>query len=103
MMSNLGGVPHDGKGPAMVDYLILEKGMKYYPVPDKINPSHYNADGIECHAVQRAVLGPDGMAAYWHGCALKYLFRALKKNGAEDIRKAIRCLQFWLEEPNVKA
>lgn len=86
----LGGIPHNGSGPVSV--AIQEA------IPDKVNPSHYTADGIECHAVQRGVLGPEGMRAYWHGCALKYLFRALKKNGREDIQKAIRCLEFWLAE-----
>lgn len=146
-MSNLGGVPHNGKGPASVDFadwsqvgIILENIQKedmavrfnpgkIAPDPeplqafadeqhmreairehmqakfptDKINPTHYCADGIECHSVQRAVLGAEGMAAYWHGCAIKYLFRSLKKNGAEDIRKAIRCLQFWLDENDGKS
>lgn len=115
-MGELGGIPHNGQGPVSVgsDEYWRQKcidacwagmtGGKMPEVskPDKVNPDHYTSDGIECHSVQRAVLGAEGMASYWHGCAIKYLFRALKKNGAEDIRKAIRCLQFWLEEPDVK-
>ncbi len=118
-MSVLGGVPHNGKGPAsptagdctsweeFCEQLAdkVESGESRFfdgtggGSADKVNPSHYvGHNGIECHQVQRAVLGQAGMGAYWHGCAIKYVFRAIKKNGAEDIRKAIRCLQFWLDE-----
>lgn len=115
-MSVLGGVPHCGSGPASgvhVDHesweeffeeihrksLDLEWERSKQDGADKVNPSHYiGHNGIECHQVQRAVLGQAGMGAYWHGCAIKYVFRAIRKNGAEDIKKAIRCLQFWLDE-----
>lgn len=122
-MSVLGGVPHNGKGPASptagqlsweewceewgesmvrseAKHFSGARGTSGHQSPEgSINPSHYvGHNGIECHAVQRAVLGQAGMGAYWHGCALKYVFRALRKNGSEDIKKAIRCLQFWLDE-----
>lgn len=113
-----GGIPHNGRGPASpTDGMSWEEfcelrdekarahweancdALRKAAACDTVNPSHYiGHNGIECHQVQRAVLGQAGMGAYWHGCALKYLFRAIKKNGAEDIRKAIRCLQFWLDE-----
>ncbi len=104
-MSALGGIPHNGKGPASHtagDYTSWEEFCEQLADGvhgSKINPNHYMGhNGIECHQVQRAVLGQAGMGAYWHGNAIKYIFRAIKKNGSEDIRKAIRCLQFWLDE-----
>ena len=124
-MSVLGGIPHNGKGPASsvftgctsweefcqrntAEFLRNNPSVKFFrevdededkTTSDTVNPSHYiGHNGLECHAVQRAVLGQAGMGAYWHGCAIKYVFRAIKKNGSEDIKKAIRCLQFWLDE-----
>lgn len=69
----------------------------------KVDPSHYvSATGLECHEAQRAVLGQAGMMAYWHGCAIKYLWRCWHKNGIEDIQKAIRCLEFLIAEVEQK-
>jgi hypothetical protein len=65
---------------------------------DPINPSHYlGPTGKKCHEVQKDVLGP-GMKFYWLGCILKYLFRYDKKNGIQDLEKAIRCIRFLIEE-----
>mgnify|MGYP003337333139 CR=1 FL=1 len=64
-----------------------------------INPGHYvGLTGLECHEAQRAQLGTAGMIAYWRGCAIKYLWRCWRKGGVQDIKKAIRCLQFLLAE-----
>ena len=64
-----------------------------------INPDHYKGHGgLECHQVQRAMVGSAGMAHYWRATAVKYVFRCFRKGGAADIRKAIRCLQFLLAE-----
>jgi hypothetical protein len=42
------------------------------------------------------------MGAFWHGSALKYIYRAGRKGGAAgyeaDIRKAIDCLERLLAE-----
>lgn len=66
---------------------------------DKINPAHYlSATGLECHEAQRAMVGHDGMAAYWRATAVKYLWRYPRKGRAEDVRKAIRCLEYLLAE-----
>lgn len=54
------------------------------------NPSHYMLDGLNVEAIDviKAVLGDDGFKAHCRGCALKYLLRANKKNGLEDLKKA---------------
>lgn len=53
-------------------------------------PSHYMLDGLNVEAVDviRAVLGVEGFKKHCRGCALKYLLRANKKNGLEDLKKA---------------
>lgn len=58
---------------------------------DNVNhPQHYQSDnGIECIDAIRAALGLDGFVAHCRGTAIKYAFRAGKKQAhAEDLRKA---------------
>lgn len=56
------------------------------------NPAHYqSADGIECIDAIRAALGDDQFKGYLRGNAMKYVWRAGKKNpdkAAEDMAKA---------------
>lgn len=58
---------------------------------DMVNkPPHYQTDnGIECIDAIRAALGLDGFIAYCRGNAIKYVWRAGKKDEtAQDLRKA---------------
>ena len=57
---------------------------------DAVNhPSHYCTGGIECIDVIKATSqGMDGIEAFCHGNAMKYLFRWKQKNGLEDLKKA---------------
>ena len=56
---------------------------------DPVNrPSHYTGGGIECIDAIEAALGTRGALDYCRGCAIKYHWRMLDKNGAEDARKA---------------
>ena len=65
---------------------------------DKVhNPEHYQKGGYECIDIIRAVLGRDGFESYCRGNALKYLWREDKKNGTEDIEKAITYLGYLVE------
>lgn len=58
---------------------------------DPVNPAHYAK-------IQGLALEPLIMEApYFLGAAIKYVWRAKKKGGAEDIRKARRCLELHLE------
>lgn len=55
------------------------------------HPSHYRLEGlkgIESIDIIKAVLGVEGFKKFCRGNALKYLIRADKKNGLEDLRKA---------------
>lgn len=76
------------------------------PTPDPVKaPAHYAGDGeVDCMGAMRSMAAgydeaevPAGVS-YWMISALKYVWRAPLKNGAEDIRKAIRCLEYALRE-----
>lgn len=62
-------------------------------------PAHYdlNLNGVETIDVIRAVLGDEGFGKHCRGCALKYLMRADKKNGIEDLKKAQQYLKWEIE------
>ena len=75
-----------------------------HSMSDSINPNHYlGENGIECHEAQLAIVGTEGMKAYWTSTALKYIWRWQKKNGVEDLRKAQRCIQFLIDLQTEKA
>lgn len=72
------------------------------PSDEVAHPSHYATGAVECKDAMRAVM--DGaqalpfMAAYWWGCAFKYLWRWNKKNGLIDLQKCKQCIDFLIEE-----
>ena len=53
-------------------------------------PSHYRLDGlgIEVKDVIKSVLSPEEFKGYCLGNVIKYILRAKKKNGIEDVKKA---------------
>lgn len=51
-------------------------------------PKHYNQGAVECIDAIRSALSPDEFRGYLKGNALKYLWRADLKGGAEDLEKA---------------
>lgn len=59
---------------------------------DNVNhPYHYanNPKGIECIDAMEAGLGKDAVMDFCLCNAFKYIFRTQKKNGLEDVKKAI--------------
>ena len=59
---------------------------------DRVNhPAHYALPGLGVESIDviKAVLGPEGFMKFCRGNALKYLIRADKKGGAEDLQKAM--------------
>ena len=65
----------------------LTEPVKFDPVE---KPAHYNQGGIECiDALKVATTGLDGIEAVCTANAIKYLWRHSRKNGTEDLRKAI--------------
>lgn len=66
-------------------------------------PAHYQGDGIECMEAMKSMMAPlwdRGLppeAAYWWGCAFKYLWRWPLKNGSQDLKKARQCIDYLLD------
>jgi hypothetical protein len=57
---------------------------------DTVNrPPHYASGTIECIDAMRAALGDEAVEHFCIANAFKYIFRHRKKNGQEDLRKAI--------------
>lgn len=66
-------------------------------------PMHYDgAYGIECkeameNMVDRCFIGSSMRVThsmvYWWGCAFKYLWRWPFKNGVQDLRKCVECIE----------
>ena len=67
-------------------------------------PDHYAGDGeVDCMRAMRSMAAGYDSAevpsevSYWCLTAIKYVWRAPLKHGAEDVRKARRCLEYALE------
>lgn len=83
----------------------LIEGMNKQPiiVSDSVNhPSHYTHGKIETIDKIEDVLGLEGFQAYCVGNAIKYLDRYKLKNGFEDIKRAKRYLEFYIEKTEGK-
>lgn len=67
-----------------------ETESKEYMRDNVKHPAHYDLPGLPVESIDvvRAVLGPEGFRKFCRGNALKYLIRADKKGGAEDLQKA---------------
>lgn len=76
--------------------------VDYNPIIDNkvSHPNHYQSkSGLECKDVLNAATEElKGYEAVWTANAIKYLWRWKKKNGDEDLRKAIECIKFILDE-----
>lgn len=60
------------------------------PTFDNVNkPIHYTDGQYECWDVMKDVFGKDELKAFCRLNAFKYIWRSEKKNGVEDIRKAV--------------
>lgn len=61
------------------------------PKTDPVDPAHYHTGGIE----PIEYINKNGLD-FNEGCVIKYVTRHRRKNGAEDIRKAIQYCRFIL-------
>lgn len=58
------------------------------------HPNHYTFRGPEAiEAVKIMTATGTGVEAYLLGCAVKYLYRYPRKNGKQDLDKAIQCIK----------
>ena len=68
------------------------------------HPGHYAGDGaIECMDAMCSMMSGDQyalppQAAYWWGCAFKYLWRWRRKGGVQDLKKCAQCVDYLIEE-----
>ena len=57
---------------------------------DPVNqPPHYTAGGVECIDAMREALSPEEFRGFCKGNAFKYLWREARKNGDQDLQKAV--------------
>lgn len=65
---------------------------------DNINhPSHYETGNFECIEVMIETQGVEAVKAFCRCNAFKYLYRAKRKNGLEDMKKAIWYMNKFVE------
>lgn len=84
-----------------INFTPLDEAKQPEKQIDMVNkPPHYQTDnGIECIDAIRAALGLDGFIAYCRGNAIKYGWRAGKKDEtAQDLRKAAWYLERAAQE-----
>jgi hypothetical protein len=63
------------------------------------HPDHYTAGAVECiDAIAAATTGLEGIEAVCTGNAIKYLWRWKRKNGTEDLQKAVWYIQRMIEK-----
>jgi len=69
-------------------------------IGDPVNhPPHYNYGGIEAiDAIRAACDGLNGFEGYCAGNAIKYLWRWKRKNGVEDLHKAVWYITRLIQE-----
>ncbi len=61
------------------------------------HPNHYNQGNIECIDAMEEAFGTQVVMMFCICNAFKYIWRHSKKNGIEDIKKAIWYLNKFLE------
>lgn len=92
--------------PEMIDWdktihlRCMENLSGMHEEEDKVNsPSHYKLEGLDIESVDviKSVLGKEKFIGWVWGNSLKYLLRQEKKNGIEDVKKAMKNLE-WLVE-----
>ena len=63
------------------------------------HPPHYEDGKIQCiDAIEEAIKDLSGIEAKCTGDAIKYLWRWKKKNGIEDLKKAIWYINHIIEK-----
>ena len=76
-----------------------DSGNELHEVPNDMvdDPNHYQAGGLECIDVMEQLYGREAVESWIKLTIFKYIWRADKKNGAQDVDK-IR----WYSEKLVK-
>ncbi len=65
---------------------------------DNVNhPAHYETGKFECIEVMLETQGAEAVLNFCQCNAFKYLYRAKRKNGLEDMKKAVWYLNKYIE------
>lgn len=76
----------------------LKGRKKSTSTDDMVNhPSHYETGKFECIEVMQEIFGVDAVRDFCKCNAFKYVYRMDRKNGTEDVKKAIWYLNKYLE------
>lgn len=78
----------------------MKKSETTKPKNDMVlHPSHYTQGGIECiDAIKAATVDKQGIEAVCVANVIKYIWRFEKKNGLQDIDKALFYLKYLRKE-----
>ncbi len=86
------------KGCTVGGYSSCEKCWNREFVPDNVeHPQHYTSGNIECIDAMIETQGVEAVKNFCICNAFKYLWRHNKKNGVEDVKKAVWYLNKFLE------
>ena len=97
------GVCKDGGSCSTCDgcedaYIRIQKFLNNTTSNDNVNhPSHYETGKFECIDVMIETQGIEAVKNFCICNAFKYLYRAKKKNGLEDYKKAKWYLEKYIE------
>lgn len=79
----------DGELDEILKCQYNKRNYQYKKKADNVNhPSHYSGGGIECIDAMVSAFGVEAVKTFCKLNAFKYLWRAERKNGDEDINKA---------------
>lgn len=77
---------------------VTDKCITANTKPDNVeHPNHYKSESIECIDAMVETQGVEATKAFCVCNAFKYIWRHDKKNGIEDIKKAVWYLNKFLE------
>lgn len=75
-----------------------EEMLKYAETSaDATHPDHYNSGGMQAWDAMEAAWGAEAVQNFCVCNAMKYIWRQDRKNGREDVEKAIVYLRKWIE------
>lgn len=69
---------------------------RHIPRDEVSHPAHYTAGDVECKDALESALGREGYMDFCRGNVIKYAWRAPRKGGSVDMRKAAFYIQEWL-------
>ena len=62
------------------------------------NPNHYKLEGLDVEVIDVIKATVKDFDSFCHGNIIKYVLRANKKNGIEDLKKARKYIDMLVQE-----